>query len=277
MIEKAPADDFPGRFREIISDPLNLLIRRVPDAGIVRDGLVCLHNGIKVPFSGAGAYYDGFSQILALNWGVHEPLEEFVFQQVIKTLQSAPTMLELGAYWGHYSMWLKVQRPSARVYLVEPEAENIEAGKANFLRNGFEGDFTQAFVGNGHLQVDRFLEERKIDRLDILHSDIQGYEMEMLSCCKDLLANKRIKYAFISTHSQELHRDTIAILESFDYRVEAAADFEHETTSYDGFVFASAPSETPVFRNFRPLSRNEIVESPPDFLIKYLADIALQA
>ena len=30
MMDKAAASDFLGRFREIISDPLNLLIERVP-------------------------------------------------------------------------------------------------------------------------------------------------------------------------------------------------------------------------------------------------------
>jgi hypothetical protein len=39
-----------------------------------------------------------------LNRGVHEPLEEFVFQEVLKRLPEACAMIELGAYWGHYSM-----------------------------------------------------------------------------------------------------------------------------------------------------------------------------
>jgi len=101
MPPKASSDDLLGRFREIVSDPINLLIERVPDAGIVEGGLVVLHNGNRVPFSGAGAYYEGFSDILVINRGVHEPLEEFVFQELLKALPERPSMIELGAYWAH--------------------------------------------------------------------------------------------------------------------------------------------------------------------------------
>ena len=73
---KAVADDTLGRFREVISDPLNLLIERVPLAGIVHDNEVYLHNGNRVPVSGSGAYCGPFSQLLIVNRGVHEPLEE---------------------------------------------------------------------------------------------------------------------------------------------------------------------------------------------------------
>ena len=55
MPPKASSEDFLGRFREIVSDPINLLIERVPDAGVVEGGLVQLHNGNRVPFSGQGA------------------------------------------------------------------------------------------------------------------------------------------------------------------------------------------------------------------------------
>jgi hypothetical protein len=54
---KAAANDYLGRFRAIICDPLNLLTERHPRAGMVRDGLVCPHNGNLVPASGPLAYY----------------------------------------------------------------------------------------------------------------------------------------------------------------------------------------------------------------------------
>lgn len=57
MPPKAQPNDFLGRFREVISDPLNLLIERVPMAGIVEANEVHLHNGLRVPVSGEGAYY----------------------------------------------------------------------------------------------------------------------------------------------------------------------------------------------------------------------------
>src|SRR5262249_48718750 len=63
---KAVADDTLGRFREDISDPLNLLIERVPLAGIVHDNEVYLHNGNRVPVSGSGAHCGPFAEFTSL-------------------------------------------------------------------------------------------------------------------------------------------------------------------------------------------------------------------
>lgn len=257
-IPKAADDDFAGRFREIISDPTNLLIERHPLAGHVADDLVTLHNGIRVPISGPGAYYADFSMILVYNRGVHEPLEEFVFQELLKVLPEAPVMLELGAYWGHYSMWLKLAHPAAAVYLVEPETENIEAGKANFARQRMDGEFIQEFVGDGHFGVDAFLASRGIRRLDVLHSDIQGFEMQMLGGAAELLSSQAVDYVFVSTHTAELHGQVLECLKSHNYRIEAAADFDRATTSFDGLVFASSPQKQPLFVDFEPFSRDEL-------------------
>lgn len=40
---KSTPDDILGRFREVISDPLNLLIHRIPLAGLVEKNEVYLH------------------------------------------------------------------------------------------------------------------------------------------------------------------------------------------------------------------------------------------
>ena len=58
------------RYREIVSDPLNLLVNRVPAAGyLVENGHVILHNGNRVPSGGVGAYYSEFSEILIIDRG----------------------------------------------------------------------------------------------------------------------------------------------------------------------------------------------------------------
>lgn len=277
MQGKAKADDFVGRFREIVSDPLNLLIRRHPLAGHVDGNLVYLHNGLRVPFTGPNAYYGEFSSILVINRGVHEPLEEFIFQEVIKSLPTAPLMIELGAYWGHYSMWLKVSRPNAVVHLVEPEPININTGMHNFELNGLLGEFTQAFVGKGQLEIDRYLTERRIHKVDILHCDIQGYEVEMLEDCCNSLRTRIIDYLFISTHSQQLHQDTIKLLKKFDYRIDITSDVDYGTTSFDGFILASSPSIKPIFKEFTPMSRVHIAESQPAFLFDYLSEVIRSA
>ncbi len=270
MMGKATAGDFLGRFREVISDPLNLLIERVPAAGFVDGDLVYLHNGLRVPVSGPGAYFGQFSELLVLNRGVHEPLEEYVFQQVLKRLPDSPSMIELGAYWAHYSMWFKKQRPKGEVILVEPDAECLKVGRDNFARNGFRGEFIQAFVGAGKFEIDAFFRNRKIKQLDILHADIQGFETEMLQGAQDVLAKHRVHYLFISTHSQAIHGAIVGQLNQLGYRVEVSCDVDVQTTSFDGLVFASAPEVAPVFGDIRVLGREEIAQSRPEDILKSL-------
>lgn len=149
MLEKAQAADFRGRFREIVSDPLNLLVARHPQAGMVDGNDVVLHNGHRVPLRGELAYYDNFNDILIINRSVHEPLEEYAFQQVLLQLSEEPSMLELGAYWAHHSMWVQQVRPKAQNHLVEPEEKRLAVGRANFAKNKYTGRFTLAFVGRG--------------------------------------------------------------------------------------------------------------------------------
>jgi len=268
---KAKGSDILGRFREIVSDPLNLLIERDPRAGMVEDGLVWLHNGNRVPAEGRHAYYGRFSDVLVINRGVHEPLEEYVFQEVLRAMPSEPTMLELGAYWGHYSMWMKRQRPRSRVFMVEPEARNLEAGRANFARHAFEGAFIRAFVGKGQFEVDRFMSEQGYPRLNILHSDIQGFEIEMLKGASESFSRSLIDFVFVSTHSQSLHEAVLAELSAVGMRIDVSSGPAFETTSFDGFVLASRPALPAVFPAFNPIGRLAILESSPAELISYLA------
>jgi hypothetical protein len=270
---KARDQDFLGRFREIVSDPLNLLIERNPRAGMVEDGLVWLHNGNRVPAEGEFAYYGRFSDVLVFNRGVHEPLEEYVFQEVLRIMPEEPMMLELGAYWAHYSMWMKLRRPRSRVFMVESDAKGLEAGRMNFARHGFEGSFVQAIVGKGQFEVDRFMTEQGHPRLNILHSDIQGSEIEMLAGAADSLRRGLIDYAFVSTHSQSLHDKVVVKLNAAGMRVEVSSGFDFGTTSFDGFVFASRSALAPVFPGFSPLGRREILLSNPEKLVSYLTSL----
>ena len=71
-------------------------------------------------------------------------------------MPEAPVMIELGAYWAHYSMWLKSVRPQARVVMVEPDREHIAVGGANFQRNGYRVfDHIDRTTAREHLAVQR--------------------------------------------------------------------------------------------------------------------------
>lgn len=274
MLNKSDASDFAGRFREIIADPLNLLIERHPKAGTIEDGYVILHNGNKVPFSGDGAYYDGFSDILIYNRGVHEPLEEFAFQEMLRALPHKAVMLELGAYWAHYSMWLKQVHPAAQIHMIEPDPRNAAAGMANMALNGLEGDYSQGFVGKDAVTLDGWMAEKGYDWLDVLHADIQGAEDELLDGAQLALAHQKIGYFFISTHSQALHEMVCDQLQSAGYRVELSADFDYETTSFDGFILALHPKHAPLYEGPAPMGREDLATTNTAGKMKHIAAVA---
>lgn len=254
-----------------MSDPLNLCIDRVPRAGTTDGDLVVLHNGHRVPFRGPGAYYDQFSDILIYNRGVHEPLEEFAFQQVLTTMPERPVMFELGSNWAHYSMWLLQTRPLAQTIMVEPGAAERESGIQNFARNGYVGTFVAGAVSRSDLTVDGLMQAQGVNHLSILHADIQGAEGDMLLGARVALGERRINNIFISTHSQTLHDLCTQRLTDVGYRIEISADFDHQTTSFDGLILARNAAVPPLFHDFRPLGRVDICNSNADALCRYVA------
>ena len=271
-LEKASAENFVERFREVVSDPLNLLIKRTPSAGYIdKDNCIILHNGNRVPRGGPGVYYDNYSDLLIINRGVHEPLEEYCFQQMLEALDNeSPCMIELGSYWAHYSMWIKKIKPATQCFMVESDEINLFAGKENFKRNGMEGEFIKDFVGENAFSIDQFFATHPIEKLDILHSDIQGYEYEMIKGARRSLQERRIDYIFISTHSDELHSQLENEIKASGYRLEVSSNFSQDTTSYDGFILATNPNIKPVFKEWRPWGRIQINRSMPEAILKYL-------
>jgi hypothetical protein len=238
---KANANDFQGRFNEILSDPNNKYIPRVNDAGKIIDNCIVMHNGIKVCL-GAQAYYGNFAKILMLNKGVHEPQEERAFHEVLKHINDGATMIELGAYWSFYSMWFQKKIKNAKNYMIEPELKHIISGKKNFSTNNMKGDFTKASIGEKGLDFLSYIKNKNIDHIDLLHADIQGAEFFLLNNIQTLLINKTISYLFISTHSQELHYQCKEFLEQHNYTIIASADFDNETYCYDGILVAKEKS-----------------------------------
>ena len=276
MSPKAHPGDFLGRWREIISDPLNLLIERHINSGLVdQDGYVYLHNGNKVALGGEYSYYLDFSKVLVFNRGVHEPLEEFCFQSMLKKITAQkPVMIELGSYWAHYSMWFKKRFPNADCFMVEESNQGLDAGRHNFLMNNISnGEFILSKVGNDGFKIDDFAKEQNFEEVSVLHSDIQGYELEMLDGAQEFLKKQVVNYIFLSTHSQIIHDEAIRKLISFGYVVEVSSDFENHTTSYDGFILATAPSAEPVFQTFKPLGRREISIQDSNTKLEYLRNL----
>lgn len=237
-IDNPKGETFEERFIDVLSDPSNLFIPRVAEAGTAIGDYFVMHSGIKVH---KNSYYGDFSQIFSINKGVHEPAEERMFAEVLKVLPENPLMIELGSYWAFYSIWFKKTFPGGEVICVEPEADNLAFGRENFRANGIDPEtirFIQAFVGEGHLLLSQFLRDGKINQVDLLHVDIQGWELKLIEDIFPYLKEKRVKYLFLSTHSNLLHYHCAHLLMEAGYRIIAEADFEDETFCYDGIIVA---------------------------------------
>ncbi len=185
---------------------------RAPHAGQVRGLSQIMHNGLRVRL---GCYYGwGCVPLFYKTKGIHEPQEEIAFAAVLPCLPPGAVMLELGSYWAFYSMWFAQRVPGARNFLVEPDTHCMKMGRDNFARNNFTGHFTQAFVsrtsnptrgGVPQLTVDAFCATHSLERIHLLHADIQGYELEMLEGARCTLGEDRVDFLFLSTHSEPLH------------------------------------------------------------------------
>ena len=243
-----PDTEWQGRIDDVLACPDNSFFEHVQDAGQLQGPIQIMHNGIKIF---AGSYYGlgGVTKMLELNKGVHEPQEEKAFDIVVQSLKKErPTMVEMGSFWSFYSMTLLQTHPKGRCFMIEPEYESMWCGINNFKLNGMKGDFTHAFIdeqsgtldGTKVTNLDDFVKEKSIDYIDILHSDIQGFELKMLQGAQQTFKDKKVSYVFISTHSNELHYGCVDFLKAQGFSILASADME-ETFSFDGLIVAKAP------------------------------------
>jgi len=230
----------------------NDLLTQIDGAGGLHDGGIRMHNDLFVE---AGGYYGPSANVLLTgNRGVHEPQEEYLFREVLRQLPAGSTMLELGAYWGFYSMWFKRDVPDSRCYLVEAETGNMAVGIRNFRRNQLQPDGTLlARIGRSNtaipeaiptMTVDEVLRHFALSHLTLLHADIQGHEFNMLLGANEALVEKRIDIMFISTHSMGVHYRCKAHLEKFGYVVPWSVDLI-DSYSFDGLLVAHLPGSLP--------------------------------
>ncbi|MEO8276044.1 MAG: FkbM family methyltransferase [Thermoanaerobaculia bacterium] len=243
-----------ARIADVLACPDNERLPRVADAGRIDGDFQIMHNGIKVAVD--GYYGNGITRMLAANCGCHEPQEEVVFEAVVKSMPVGAVMIEVGAYWGFYSLWFLREVRESRVFLVEPAVENLAVGQRNFLANSASGDFTNAYIGRETgraadgveiVSVDSMAAAKNLSHVNLLHADVQGFEIEMLSGARQLLEQSKVDYLFISTHGAELHSECEQILKRFGYVVLVSIGL-HETYSVDGIIVAcSARMQPPPF------------------------------
>jgi len=210
------------RLERLQKCPQNKMIPRVPEAGQVQNSTVLMHNGLRLGKKSLQREWP----IAIHNKGVLEPQHEYVFAEVAHSLGPAPTMLDIGARSGFYSMWLKMLRPGARCVMIDADPSALKQGQNNFKRNNLMSQSMPAYVGarSGRFvdglpvkTITELSNTLKADYISILHADIQGYELELLTGGEPLFKDRGIDYVFISTHADNLHEDCRSYLEHMRY------------------------------------------------------------
>jgi len=148
----------------------------------------------------------------------------------IKNEKNSASMIELGANWSYYSLLFKhiINKDNTFNIMLEADPDALSRGVHNFKLNNLEGIFINKLIGNEayrlpHLKnipcisLDNLYKQYNLDYVDILHSDIDGSEFDMLSQNRDFFANKRIKYLFLLTHAENLHDNCFNFLTDLKY------------------------------------------------------------
>jgi hypothetical protein len=238
-------DHWNKRIENVLNSEDNLKINCVKKAGTLKGNLLMMHNGLFIqPLS-----YYGYPVLKMLldNKGIHEPQEEYVFQEILKEMPKGATMIELGAFWSFYSMWFNKKVKNAQNYMIEPY--DLESGIRNFKLNNLKGNFFRYSIADKNeiqengletITIDSFINENYIDFVDILHSDIQGFEVVMLQGAENLLKQRKVGYIFISTHSDQIHSNCIKFLEHLNYIQVCSANIQ-ESYSWDGLLVYKNP------------------------------------
>ncbi|MDB5165263.1 MAG: hypothetical protein JWM00_153 [Candidatus Saccharibacteria bacterium] len=243
-------------------------IPRVKDAGKVKQKngvkVQVMHNGLVVEENG---YQGGWqAETISALKGVHEPQEEKVFYEVLKRIKNPTAMIELGAWWAYYSMWYLKSFPNARSICTEPDPVNLELGKRNMTLNEIDYDarvkFYSAASGSGKVKtaqfttesgqlikvpiksVDAIITEQELKKVDILHMDIQGAEVDTLDGAIKSIDSGVVRFLFISTHHYAISENpkTHQLCREFIVKHGGHIIAEHtvlESCSGDGLIVAS--------------------------------------
>jgi hypothetical protein len=248
MRSRKEKSDWRKRSAVVLQSADNSLIPRNSGAGSIIGGCLLMHNSLRVR---PDSYYNYAAlRMIQRNRGVHEPQEERAFQEILPHIPPRGTMIELGAYWAFYSSWFCREVRLARCVLVEPVLRHLVAGRENFYLNGLSGTFVHAAVGTAParstssgppmVSLDSLVEDHSLDRVNLLHSDIQGHEVAMLRGGTRTFAAGLVDVVFISTHGDAIHSECGSLLRMYGMKI-IAEHTRRESYSGDGLIVAKHP------------------------------------
>lgn len=240
LTESIWAKDGPGRTAMTVSCRDTDYIPKVKNAGKIQTKgghkVQIMHNGLLVT---AGGYHgDWMSKIITTLKGHHEPQEEKVFYEILKKIGDGATMIELGSFWSYYSLWFNKKVKNARNICCEPDTDNLEVGRLNAELNKAKNiDFIEVASGpeDGSVvelamdsrpevvkkvpvrSVDGLVKDYDIKCLDLLHMDIQGFELEALQGAVQTITAKKLRFLMVSTHHYFFSKDPLTHQKCIDF------------------------------------------------------------
>lgn len=154
----------------------------------------------------------------------HEHAEERArLEATIETIESdIPVMVELGAFWALWSIVFGKKFPDAKLVIVEGNLDKLAVGLNNLYLNGLSAIAhyntvnAKNTVGDYGFRRDvvditlgQILAYDKIDRIDLLHMDIQGAEYGIYNEVCDKMREDRIGNVVMATHFPEQHEEML--------------------------------------------------------------------
>jgi FkbM family methyltransferase len=261
-----------------------------------------MHNGLVVEKD--GYFGPWITEIIRRLRGHHEPQEEAAFAAVVERLKQdtpKPVMVELGSYWAYYSLWLKTAIPDAQNVCVEPDPRNLEVGRRNFALNGAQARFIQAAVGSPHgrqvklpvesddelhpmrlVTLEGLMRDEGLERIDLLLSDVQGAETDLLTTGQDVLRSGRVRFLVVSTHHHSVSEDPLTHQRCRDLLESAGAHIitDHsvlESCSGDGLLVASTDPRDRDMRVEVTVVRNrDSIYGEPEYELARAPQLVLQ-
>ena len=251
-------------------------IPKVNDAGQTKvvegEKVQVMHNGLLVK---SGGYHgDWMSHIIKTLKGHHEPQEEKVFYEIVKKLPNKPTMIELGSFWAYYSLWVNKEKNSALNICCEPDKTNMGIGKVNARINKAknikfydvasgktDGEVVDLVMDSDPSKtekvtirtVDSLMKENKLRKLDLLHLDIQGVELDALEGAIETIKQGKLRFLIVSTHHYFFSGDPLTHQKCIDFIRHngghiVASHTVLESSSGDGLIAASFDSKDKGFK-----------------------------
>lgn len=228
---------------------------------VTNAGKILIENGQKIQymFNGIKIHYDSYhspwmNTIITNLKGHHEPQEELCFYNILNILESNANMLELGCAWAYYSMFFKNKCQNGINVCIEPNITKLKKGIANINLNKLDLNnfvFINGSIGKDYKAKNIFIDWDKkqmeipqynIQKIindnnlffDIIHSDIQGAELDMLIGSTNVLNN--IGFFVISTHDDK-HSLCLQYLENHNFLILVQHSIS-ESVSADGLIVA---------------------------------------